>query len=404
MMRNRTHGPLLVLALTLGVTACGGGGDPGLVALPWTQQFGTSNADVGTAIAVDAGGHVYVTGYADGAFLHKYDTRGTALWSRQYGQHDGLGAGGGLGLALDASDSVYVAGAADDAGFLSTYDAQGTLLRMQQFTIGFRTIASGVAVAPSPFGGVYVVGTSRESDTGVDNVFLRRYSAGGTVDWTQTFGTIGDDTATGVAVDALGNVFVTGSTFHNIGGGKVGADGNTDAYLRKYGPSGSLVWTQQFGTDESDKSSGVAVDSNGNAFVVGFTRGGLVGTNAGSTDVFLRKFDAGGGVQWTRQFGTSRSDEGFGVAVDIDGNAYLTGTTSGSLGGTSAGYDDVFVRAYAANGNVLWSLQFGSSGWDAGYGIAVDAGGNVYVAGSTTGDIVGDSVRPRDVFVSKLIR
>ena len=404
MRRRTTHGAMHLLALVLVVTACGGVDSPGTAELPWTQQFGTSNSDVGTAVAVDAGGNVFVTGYADGAFLHKYDTSGNRLWTRQYGDHAGLGDGGGLDLAVDASGNVYVAGASDsdDDGFLSKYDAQGNLVWTQQITIGVRTIAYGVAVDRSQFGGVYTIGTTR--DTALDNVFLRRYSASGNAEWTQTFGTIGDETATGVAVDALGNVYVTGSSFHDLGGGRVGAEGNNDVYLRKYGPGGSIVWTQQFGTFSSDMSTGVAVDSNGNVYVTGFTGGSLEGTNAGNLDVFLRKFNTSGGVVWTRQFGTGSLDMGYGVAVDAGGSVYVTGITSGSLGGDSAGYNDVFVHAYAANGNVLWSQQFGSSGWDEGYGIAVDARGNVYVTGSTTDDVMGDSVRPRDVFLSKLVR
>src|SRR2546425_1032036 len=109
---------------------------------------------------------------------------------------------------------------------------------------------------------------------------------------------------------------------------------------------------------------GIAVDASG-VYVAGLTWDALPGqTSAGSGDAFLRKYDASGNVLWTRQFGSSDFDQADNVAVDASG-AYVAGVTAGAFPGqTSAGSADAFVIKYDTSGNVLWTRQFGSSGYD----------------------------------------
>jgi hypothetical protein len=94
------------------------------------------------------------------------------------------------------------------------------------------------------------------------------------------------------------------------------------------------------------------VDTAGNVYVTGFTSGSLDGnTNIGGTDMFLVKYNSTGTKQWTRQLGTASSDRGFGIAVDASGNLYATDATSGGLdGNTNAGGDDMLLVKYNANG------------------------------------------------------
>jgi uncharacterized protein (UPF0548 family) len=182
------------------------------------------------------------------------------------------------------------------------------------------------------------------------DIFLVKYDPSGTKQWTRQLGSANEDFATSLAVDSSGNAYVTGFTYG-------GLDGNTkvgvfDMFLVKYDPSGSKQWLRQLGSGNYDVGYGVAVESNGNVYVTGYTYGGLDGnTNAGNEDMFLVKYDPSGTKQWLRQMGTSQDDGGHGVAVDGSGNVYVTGYTYGGLdGNTNAGGSDMFLVKYDSSG------------------------------------------------------
>jgi len=143
---------------------------------------------------------------------------------------------------------------------------------------------------------------------------------------------------------------VTGST-------DGGLDGNTyygksDIFLVKYNSSGTKQWTKQLGTSEYELGIDVTSDSSGNIYVTGSTYGGLDGnTYYGKSDIFLVKYNSSGTKQWTKQLGTSVKDYGNGVTTDSSGNIYVTGTTSGDLdGNTSSGGSDIFLIKYNSSG------------------------------------------------------
>jgi len=143
------------------------------------------------------------------------------------------------------------------------------------------------------------------------------------------------------------------------------------------------------------------VDADGNAYITGYTSGDLGGTNAGSFDAFLSKYDGSGTPAWTRQLGTGVSDYGNGVAVDADGNAYITGYTGGDLGGPKAGFDDAFLSKYDGSGTLAWTRQLGTVPWDGAFG--ADADGNVYITGSTYGGLGGPNAGEADAFLAKYV-
>ena len=207
------------------------------------------------------------------------------------------------------------------------------------------------------------------------------------VEWTRQFGTSSDDWVDGMALDA-GGVYVAGVTPGALPG-QISA-GGSDVFLRKYDLDGNEQWTRQFGTTSEDRGLGAVVDTSG-VYLTGYTYGALPGyANAGSRDVFVRKYDLDGNELWTRQFGTTGEDIGIEVAVDT-GGLYLTGGTMGALPGqSSAGEWDVFVRKYDLSGNEQWTRQFGSISEDWGPGVAVDTGG-LYVTGYTAGALPGQS-------------
>ena len=157
----------------------------------------------------------------------------------------------------------------------------------------------------------------------------------------------------------------------------------------------SFVWVREFGTPGSEFAFTVGTDGLGNVYVIGYTDGEFPGqTSFGSQDAFVRKYNGNGDVVWTRQFGSPGFDSAFAVGLDGSGNIYLTGQTGGAFPGQTffGGIIAAFVRKYDANGNVLSTLQFGTptgNGAAPASGVAVDGSENIFVAGSTGGLLLG---------------
>ena len=155
----------------------------------------------------------------------------------------------------------------------------------------------------------------------------------------------------------------------------------------------NTTWTIQLGTTSGDYGNGVTTDSSDNIYVTGKTYGDLDGnTNSGGLDIFLVKYNSSGTKQWTKQLGTSSSDEGNGVTTDSSGNIYVTGETQGGLdGNTYSGYGDIFLVKYNSSGTKQWTKQLGTSYRDYGNGVTTDSSGNIYVTGSTRGGLDGNT-------------
>lgn len=268
---------------------------------------------------------------------------------------------------------------------------------------GTGTMDQAYDVVVDSTGNVMVVGETSGNlggqSAGFQDAFVRKVGPGMENLWTHQFGTGSFDSARGVAVDADGNILVAGNT----GGSIVGQNaGSIDSFVRKYDPNGSVLWTRQFGTTEIDGIEGTAVDADGNILVGGSTTGDLAAQNAGSYDGFVRKYDPNGNVLWTRQFGTIELESVRVVAVDSGGNALVAGYTNGNLGSQNFGGSDAFVYMFDADGNVLWTRQFGTTEIDSIEGAAVDADGNFLMAGYTTGNLAGQNAGSFDGFVIKV--
>ena len=334
----------------------------------WTRQLGTGSDDRGQGVSVDSSGNAYVTGYTGGGldgntnaggddmFLTKYDTDGTKQWTRQLGTGD---YDYGQGVSVDSSGNAYVTG----------------------YTWG--SLDGNISA-------------------GGRDMFLTKHDTDGTKQWTRQLGTGNSDYGMGVSVDSSGNAYVAGYTYGDLDG-NTGAGGG-DMFLTKYDTDGTKQWTEQLGANGSDAGRGVSVDSSGNAYVTGYTNRGLDGnTHAGDSDMFLTKYDTDGTKQWTRQLGTSGRNHGNGVSVDSSGNAYVAGYTWGGLdGNTSAGGWDMFLTKYDTDGTKQWTEQLGTVDQDIGRGVSVDSSGNAYVTGYTYGDLDGNTnAGSTDMFLTK---
>jgi hypothetical protein len=211
---------------------------------------------------------------------------------------------------------------------------------------------------------------------------VRKYDLEGNPIWTRQFGTSADDYVRGVAADS-GGVVVAGET-----GGTLGdqtSSGLSDAFVRRYDAEGNEVWTRQFGTSAREFIQDVAVDASG-IIAVGGTEGALPGQEgAGGFDAFLRRYGFDGEVSWTRQFGNPGTEAASAVATDSSW-IFVVGTTEGALPGQSTlGDFDAFLRVYDRDGSEVWTRQFGTSASDDGIEVNVDQGGSIYVGGSTLG-------------------
>ena len=227
-----------------------------------------------------------------------------------------------------------------------------------------------------------------------------KYTASGTELWTRQFGAENGNGSTSVTVDPRGNVYLAGTALGALPGQT--QLGRADAYLRKYDSKGVELWTIQLGSGVGDSALGAAATRYGCIYVVGSTLGALPDQArlGGFLDAFIMKFDAGGALLWTSQFGTTETDLASGVAADDEGNAYVAGRTEGALGpNRPEGGFDAFVRKYGPEGDVLWTRQLGSGQADFALGVALDGDGGVYAAGS--GALAG-SGGDKDAFVVKL--
>lgn len=382
----------------------------------WTRQFGTSAFDIASAIATGGNGGLHVAGTTEGdleganvggqdGFVRAFDDAGALSWTRQFGTATSDLA---FDVTADADGNVTVVGftfgnldgtnAGGEDAFVRSYDANGDLRWTRQFGTGFYDSAN--AIATDADGNVYVAGGTEGAIDGANagslDAFLRSYDADGVERWTQQFGTTSFDVAESVAVDSDGSVYVAGNTRGNLAGANAG---NSDAFVRSYDTDGGLRWSRQFGTGSDELTTGVAAAADGNVYVAGYGAGALVGANAGGNDAFVRAYDRNGALRWTRQFGTSGDDRAQGIATDAYGNVFLAGTTSGDLDGSNAGGNDAFVRAYDHNGAVRFTRQLGTGDDDRAQGVATDANGSFYTTGDTVGDLGGSNAGGTDAFV-----
>ncbi|HSR12340.1 MAG TPA: SBBP repeat-containing protein, partial [Thermodesulfobacteriota bacterium] len=287
--------------------------------------------------------------------------------------------------------------------FVAKFDPAGNKVWGRQIGTDGEDYSNGIAVDAS--GNIYVTGAA-QGDLGghyvqAYDMFLAKFDSLGNKVWVRQMGTTGNDYGYGVATDGGGNIYVTGIT-----DGALDANphaGFYDFFLAKYDAGGARLWTRQAGTPEDDYGYGVVVDAAGSAYVTGTTKGSLSGnSSAGGWDIFLAKFDSAGIPLWTRQAGTANNDYGNAIAADAAGNIFVTGSTSGALDGNNAGADDMFLMKYDSTGRRLWARQLGTPADDYGYGAAVTSGGKVFVAGATQGDLDGNMNQGgSDLFVLK---
>ncbi|MEP6749686.1 MAG: SBBP repeat-containing protein, partial [Bacteroidota bacterium] len=312
------------------------------------------------------------------AFVSKLDASGNFLWARQLG---GPGDEVGRSLAVDASGNVYICGyfngtadfdpgpgtfnlvtTSGQAAFICKLDAAGNFVYAKQITgSGLNgAISDALSLAPDGGGNILVSGIfSATADfdpgAGVYNItafgagdaYVLKLDAAGNFVWAIQLGGVDNDYAYGVAADAAGNVYASGISFgtgdYDPGAGvyELGNAGGIDAYVCKLSPSGNFIWAKQIAGAGTDYIYSLAVDGSGNVYTTGFFTGTTyfdpvsgahsLTSAAGSRDAYVCKFDPAGNVVWAKQFGGTGDDNSYAVAVDAAGNVYTTGTYLGTV-------------------------------------------------------------------------
>jgi hypothetical protein len=248
-------------------------------------------------------------------------------------------------------------------------------------------------------------GSYQTTNAGTYDVFITKLNTTGSALVYSTYlGGSSYDFSYGIAVDSVGNAYVTGNTqslnFPTTSGAfQQCSETNGFGFVSKLNSSGSeLVYSTCIGSYVYAQS--IAVDSSGSAYITGYTEGSIPVTPGafqmfpgGSQDAFVTKFTPDGtGLAYSTFLGGNGDDYGQGIAVDSSGNAYVVGTTtsqnfpitSGSFQTTFRGYSDVFVTKLNETGSALvYSTYLGGYLYNYGYAIAVDGTGAAYVGGQT---------------------
>jgi hypothetical protein len=314
----------------------------------------------------------------------------------------------GRAIALDASGNLIVAGETEGAlsgtslgnsdAFVKKLDPLGAELWGRQFGTSNFEHVRGVTVDAS--GNIYVVGFGSDLTPGAalggTEGFVRKLDTMGTEVWTHQVISEESDQVDAMTLNADGSAYLTGRTLGALEGTNLGLH---DGYLRKVNASGEEEWTRQFGTSDHDIVEAIALDGMGRVLVAGRTRGALGAPAVGDYDGFIVAFDGTGNQIWAHQFGTDRVEEVTGVTVDGRGFVYVAGHTDGSFGGESTNERDAFVHAVDASGATRWTVQFGSNRDDQAAGIAF-VSGELYVTGRADGALYGEEAGEGDPFVA----
>jgi hypothetical protein len=366
-----------------GMMIPGGGDTPFLIkysaagACIWSKAFPISQ--VGTTdqvkgVTTDALGNIYISGTFFGGvdlgggmmvatgtsdvFLAKFKPNGAFVWGKRFGN---ASPQTGKALSVDAQGNVFLVG-----DFYGQVD----------------------------FGGGSMV------SVGNTDIYAAKFDTNGNYLWAKRFGDVAGQTAAAVAVDSAGNMVFTGTLngAADFGGGLLTSAGLGDVFVAKLDGAGNHLWSKSFGDAADQLGTGIAVNALDDVIVTGYAAGATLSfggpnlVNQGGDDAFLVQLDPAGNHLWSRLFGGPGNQRGLGVAVDPAGNVVMTGllASTADFGGgvlTSAGLADIVVARYDSTGAHLWSKIFGDPAYQFARSVAAAPNGDSIVAGLSLGPV-----------------
>jgi len=421
--------------------------------------LGTAGVDFGKSVAVDDNGNVYFVGQFDSSYaIAKFDKFGVAQW---------LGAlstsCGEIALSASPAGDVYITGCfigtnvdinpdlvdthyVDSAGsydiFITKLDTDGNFIWGK--TIGAADDQTSTDIVATNTG-LYITGDFR--GTGVDfdpgagsstlnsngdyDTFVLNLDSDGVYQWAKNFGGTNSEFGRGIAVDWIGDVYVTGDfygsfTFHNdtLINNSIGSQ---EAFVAKLSPSGVFSWARQIGSNTASSARSLAVDVLGNIYATGTYEGGIslgstnLTSTSGSADIFVTKIQGDGTFDWAASIGNANDEANPELGLDSNNNIYLAGSYSGTVDfdpstgtfnlSSHSNSQDVFVGLLDSDGTFIGANGFGGNDTDEGVGLAVDSRGNTLITGGFRGtadfdpgsgvfNLTGNG--NSDIFVSKL--
>jgi hypothetical protein len=343
----------------------------------------------------------------------------------------GAGYDAGYAIATDGSAGVYVTGTTASIGFpaqgsgvnsnndafVMKFNESGALLYTTVLASNGNT--SGQAIAADSSGNAYIAGTTEASDFpvtkgawqtvfgGITDAFAAKLNPAGNLVYASYIGGTGQETGTGIAIDASGNAYVSGFTssiFPTTPGAAqtLYGGGFSDAFVVKLNPLGSAaVYSTLLGGSGNDEAEAIVVDAAGNACIAGYTDSTNLPvydapqpSTGGEGDALVACLNASG-TAWTMvsYLGGSNVDQAFAMAIDASGNLYVAGDTYSpdfpiTAGvfqpGNAGGYDAFLAKLSAGGGTLVYATYLGGNGSDAATTVAVGSAGDVWIGGYTT--------------------
>lgn len=367
------------------------------------EQLGTTGVDLSVGIASDNADGIYLTGAsADSFWVTKYNNNGEQQWlepSASTGNIDtdnsgNVYVGGGLG---DIEISKYNSnGEQQWTQSLGTYSLDNSFnLEVDDagnvYLVGYTLDdLGGENAGELTAGSMPIVST---------DAWMAKYDRDGNQQWLKQFGSDSFDEAFAIVTDKDSNVYTSGWTLGDFGGTHAGL---YDIWVAKDDSDGNQQWIEQFGSPDYDWSWDAAVDGEDNLYLTGWTLGDLGGENAGSYDGWVAKYDPNGDRQWIKQFGTAGDDTARSIDFDELGNFYLTGSTDADFGGSNTGSYDTWVAKYDSEGNQLWKQQFGTAETDNPFELVIDNTGEILVTGFTGGSLGSANAGSHDAWLAVL--
>jgi len=438
----------------------------------WHTFYGQVQGDEGSALAVDGNGNVYVAGFSYNSLtpgtwtgptgqapIHahsggsdimvmKLNSSGEYQWHTFYGDPDRQWANA---IAVDASGNVYVTGFTDggqwagDGGAapirMGEYDGgQIIVLKLntngayQWHTFYGQWVDEGLAIAVNG-SGVFLTGyaNGQPSGTWVDlpaalhahsgsgyDLFVLKLSLAGAHLWHTFYGAAtnnGYDEGRAIALDASGNIYVTGYSQLTWQGASAvnplhdhsypGTAGKPDIFVLKLNSSGGYLWHTFYGAAYTNPywatgefGNGIALDESGNVYVAGYssaTWGTPLHAYSGSQDITVLKLNSSGAYQWHTFYGSDSHNYGHAIAVRDD-HVYVAGDGNGTWNGDGGklpvhalnSSSGLTVLKLNTSGAYQWHTFYDSSAMNVSHGIGVDQDNGIYVSGSSTASWTGD--------------
>jgi hypothetical protein len=364
--------------------------DPGVI---FSTYYGGSNNDVITDMAVDKENNIVVTGYtyspvfaatpgvfqdtvtgdAD-AFISKFTMKGQRLWSTYLG---GSNFDQSLAIAIDSIGGIIIGGQTFSDNFPDTLAFSDTLY-----------------------------GATSDLYEGTPDGFIFKCTASGRRTWATYLGGKYADEVSSIAVSALGNIYLTGSTtsdrytFPLRNASQLAPGGVNEAFIMSFSSGGGLLWSTFYGGSDDDYAYGIAIDRSTNIYIVGRTfstdlsqtTGRFQPGKRGYSDAFVLRLTQNGNFDWATYYGGTANETGTDIAIDADGNIILVGVTdSGDFpvrnavqstytGGT--GDTDAFIAKLTGNCQQVWSTYYGSGdSSETATSVAISYWGDIVVGG-----------------------